>query len=371
MRTIDNPAQLKLDLFTSQPAAQSDNIPEVRYLHPQPVSSRSLKLADKLDKLAATMQKTIDSKLHPAIGQQNITARRSRIAAGMREEGEHLALIQRLLEGLAQSHRTGTSPPQFAKIDNRKQLADLATLCRWHEEDSKYLQDSFTYGYSIVERLVQFGIRSKDEAIATVELLASLCSGNPAPEIDRSVEKANELRRRAIYTQVPDFFPTPPELIDRMLEFANVQPHHRCLDPEGGAGDICLAVRTLGVSAIDCFEINSDLHQALTLRGFQPHGRDFLAATPRPIYDRVLMNPPFGEDAYIDHVRAAYLWLASGGELVAVLPNDYRKSRSTKRREFADWLDEMGATDYANPTDAFTKSDRRCQVSTHLIHLKH
>jgi hypothetical protein len=371
MRTIDNPAQLKLDLFTSQLVAQSDNIPEVRYLHPQPVSSRSLKLADKLDKLAATMQKTIDSKLHPAIGQQNITARRSRIAAGMREEGEHLALIQRLLEGLAQSHRTGICPDRFAKIDNRKQLADLATIYRWHEEDSKYLQDSFTYGYSIVDRLTQFGIKSKDEAIATVELLASLCSGNPAPKIDRSVEKANELRRRAIYTKVPDFFPTPPELIDRMLEFANVQPHHRCLDPEGGAGDICLAVRTLGVSAIDCFEINSELHQALTLRGFQPHGRDFLAATPRPIYDRVLMNPPFSEDAYIDHVRAAYLWLASGGELVAVLPNDYRKSRSTKRREFADWLDEMGATDYANPTDAFTKSDRRCQVSTHLIHLKH
>lgn len=370
MRTIDNPAQLKLDLFAPQLVAQSDNIPEVRYLHPQPVSSRSLKLADKLDKLAATMQKTIDSKLHPAIGQQNITARRSRIAAGMREEGEHLALIQRLLEELAQSHRTGTCPSQFAKIDNRKQLADLATLCRWYEEDSKYLQDSFTYGYSIVERLVQFGIKSKDEAIATVELLASLCSGNPAPEIDRSVEKANELRRRAIYTKVPDFFPTPPELIDRMLEFANVQPHHRCLDPEGGAGDICLAVRALGVSAIDCFEINLDLHQALTLLGFQPHGRDFLAATPRPIYDRVLMNPPFSGDAYIDHVRAAYNWLAPGGELVAVLPNGYCGSRITKRREFTDWLDDLGVDSYDNLANAFTKSDRSCGVSTHLIHLK-
>ena len=215
MRTIDNPAQLKLDLFTSQPVnAQSDNISEVRYLHPQPVSSRNLKLADKLEKLAATMQATIDSKLNPAIGQQNITARRSRIAAGMREEGEHLALIQRLLEGLAQSHRTGTCPPQFAKIDNRKQLADLATLCRWHEEDSRYLQDSFTYGYSLVARLAQFGIKSKDEAIAAVKLLDSLCAGNAAPEIDRPLEKAIDLRRRAIYTKVPDFFPTPPEIIE-------------------------------------------------------------------------------------------------------------------------------------------------------------
>ena len=186
----------------------------------------------------------------------------------------------------------------------------------------------------------------------------------------RSVEKANELRRRAIYTQVPDFFPTPPELIDRMLRLARIDSSHRVLDPSAGAGDLCLAVRKLG-AVVECFEINSDLHQALILLGFQPLNYDFLFATPRPIYDRVLMNPPFSNDAYIEHVRAAYFWLAPGGELVAVLPNDYRKSRSTKRREFADWLDEMGASDYANPANAFTKSDRRCQVSTHLIHLKH
>jgi hypothetical protein len=287
----------------------------------------------------------------------------------MREEGERLAVVQRWLEGLARSHRTGTCPDRFAKIDNRKQLADLATIHCWRGEDSRYLQDSFTYNYSIVNRLKLFGIKSKDEAIVAVELFDSLCSGNPAPEIDRSVEKANELRRRAIYTQVPDFFPTPSEIIDRMLQLARIQPSHRVLEPSAGAGDICLAVRKLGANA-DCFELNEDLHQVLVLLGFQPLNYDFLFATPRPIYDRVLMNPPFSNDAYIEHVRAAYFWLAPGGEIVAVLPNDYRKSRSIKRREFAHWLDEMGASDYANPANAFTKSDRRCQVSTHLIHLK-
>jgi hypothetical protein len=369
-KIIDNPAQLKLDLFARQlVSAQIDNIPAVIHPRPQPARIPNLKLADKLDKLAATMQKTIDSKLHPAIGQQNITARRSRIAAGMREEGEHLALIQRLLEGLAQSHRTGTCPPQFAKIDNRKQLADLATLRRWHEEDSKYLQECFTYNYSIVERLKLFGIRSKDEAIVAVELLGKLCSSNPAPEIDRSVEKANELRRRAIYTKVPDFFPTPPEIINRMLQIARIDSSHRVLEPSAGAGDLCLAVRKLG-AVVECFEINSDLHQSLTLLGFQPLDRDFLFATPRPIYDRVLMNPPFSGDAYIDHVRAAYEWLAPGGELVAVLPSGYQSSRSLQRRNFSDWLDDLDASRYDNPANAFTKSDRSCGVSTHLIHLR-
>ena len=179
-----------------------------------------------------------------------------------------------------------------------------------------------------------------------------------------------ELRRKAIYQKVPDFFPTPKALIERMLEIAYVQPGQRVLDPSAGAGDICLAIRELGVLIVDSFEINSDLRQALTLLGFPPLGWNFLEATPRPIYDRVVMNPPFGKDTYIDHVRAAYHWLAPGGELIAVLPNGYRDSRIAKRREFTDWLDELGVDCYDNPADAFTKSDRSCGVSTHLIHIR-
>ncbi len=369
-KTIDNPAQLKLDLFELQPVtARAENIPEIVHPRPQPLRIPNLKLADKLDKLAATMQKTIDAKLHPAIANQNITARRSRIAASMREEGQQLALIQRWLEGLAQAHRTGICPARFAKIDNRKQLEDFATVHRWDREDSKYLKDCFTYGYSIIERLAQFGIKSSAEAIATVERLNELCH-SPAPEIDRSVEKANELRRRAIYTKVPDFFPTPPAIIDRMLRLARIEPAHQVLEPSAGAGDICLALRQLGVERIDCFEVNNVLREALTLLSFEASGWDFLTTTPQPIYDRVVMNPPFSKDAHIDHVRAAYDWLALGGELVAVLPNGYRDSRITQRREFADWLDSLGANNYNNPADAFTKSDRSTGVSTHLIHLK-
>jgi hypothetical protein len=327
------------------------------------------KLADKLEKLAAGMQKTIDNKLNPAIGQQNITARRSKIAAGMREEGRQLEVVQRWLEGLAQSHRHGTCPAQFAGINNRKQLMDLALIYEWHHDDPNYLENCFAHNYSIVHRLAEFGIESKDEAIAAVKLLADLDT-NPRVEIDHAVEMAQNLRRQAIYTKVPDFFPTPAGMIDRMLEFASVEAGHRVLDPSAGAGDICLAVRALGVSTIDCFEINSDLVQALTLLGFPPLSRDFLTVTPRPIYDRVVMNPPFSGDAYIEHVRLAYHWLAPGGELIAVLPNGYCGSRITKRREFTDWLDDLGVDRYENSANAFTQSDRSCGVSTHLIHLK-
>jgi hypothetical protein len=352
MNTLIAPTQLKLQF-------------SVPNLSPAP----NPKLADKLEKLAAGMQKTIDNKLNPAIGQQNITARRSKIAAGMREEGRQLEIVQRWLEGLAQCHRNGTCPAQFAKVTNRKQLMDFALVYEWHRDDPKYLEKCFLYNYGIVERLTEFEIKSKVEAISAVAVLESLDT-SPRIEIDHAVEMAQHLRRQAIYQKVPDFFPTPGEIIARMLQLANVQPHHRCLDPEGGGGDICLALRDFGVENIDCFELNAGLVEALTLLDFPPLGRDFLSATPRPIYERVVMNPPYCKDAYIEHVRNAYQWLFPGGELVAVLPNGYRDSSIKKRREFADWLDAIGGDYYLNPADAFVKSDRSCGVSTHLIHLK-
>jgi hypothetical protein len=189
VKTIDNPAQLKLDLFAN--VVRVDTAPVVFHSRPQPLPN--LKLAEKLEKLAAGMQKTIDNKLNPAIGNQNITARRSRIAASMREEGQKLAVIQRWLQGLAQSHRSGNCPDLFAKINSRKQLEDFAIIQQWYEEKSKYLQKCFSYSYSIVDRLKAFGIETEDEAISALKLLKSLCSGNPAPEIDLSVQQAVDL----------------------------------------------------------------------------------------------------------------------------------------------------------------------------------
>jgi hypothetical protein len=334
--------------------------------------ARNPKLAAKFDKLAASMEKTVQAKLHPAISQQNITARRAQIGREMRAEGQRLALVQNWLEQLAECHRNGTCPAQFASIANRVQLMDFATIYQWQHErvdGHNYLQNAFDHNYEIVSRLALLGVNTAEEAIAAVELLESLGT-NLKIEIDHAIEMAQNLRRQAIFNRVPDFFPTPAGIIERMLEIANIEPWHKVLDPSAGGGDICVAVRNLGVPNVHCFEIDSTLIDALTLFGFAPHGRDFLTATPRPIYDRVLMNPPYSKDAYIQHVRNAYQWLIPGGELIAVLPNEYQNSSIKKRREFADWLDAIGAECYPNPADAFTKSDRSCGVSTHLIHLK-
>ena len=366
---------MSLYLFNHQQNMLSLTIPEqlqfqlsVPNLSPAP----NPKLAAKFEKLAASMEKTVQAKLHPAISRQNITARRTRIGSGMREEGQRLALVQNWLEQLAECHRNGNCPAQFAGITNRLQLMDFATIYQWQHErvdGHNYLQNAFDRCWAIVGRLALLGVNTAEDAKAVVELLESLGT-SPKIEIDHAIEMAQNLRRQAIFNRVPDFFPTPAAIIERMLAIANIQPWHKVLDPSAGGGDICITVRNLGVPNVHCFEIDSDLIEALTLFGFAPHGRDFLTATPRPIYDRILMNPPYSKDSYIEHVRLAYHWLIPGGELVAVLPNGYQESRIKKRREFSDWLDTIGAESYPNPADAFSKSDRYCAISTHLIHLR-
>jgi hypothetical protein len=84
-------------------------------------------------------------------------------------------------------------------------------------------------------------------------------------------------------------------------------------------------------------------------------------------------------DAYIDHIRHAFDWLAPGGELVAVLPIAKHAtkavehpSRIKKRCQFSAWLDELGAVGeaslkgnrYSNPPKSFASSDRPCAIET-------
>ena len=83
------------------------------------------KLATKFRQLADAMQVTINGQYHPGSANQNPTARRARIAAGMFQEGERLEGIQSILYGLADEAEQGKLPPSCAGIKNRTQVEHL------------------------------------------------------------------------------------------------------------------------------------------------------------------------------------------------------------------------------------------------------
>lgn len=118
------------------------------------------------------------------------------------------------------------------------------------------------------------------------------------------------------------FYPTPETLAERLVEMAQIEEGHRCLEPSAGTGAIA---RLIPSTALTCVEI-SPLHcRALASQGLAVHEGDFLQwAESAPSFDRILMNPPFADNRAKLHLQAAADLLAPGGRLVAILPASYR-----------------------------------------------
>lgn len=127
-------------------------------------------------------------------------------------------------------------------------------------------------------------------------------------------------RAKPYHSAVEDFYPTPPAVVTKMLNAAQLQRGQDVLEPSAGEGAIALSIMAAGIIP-DCVEVDPD--RADTLRDLLPPGTvinmDFLAMHADPEYDRILMNPPFGKLAGVAHVFHATKFLKPGGKLVAIL----------------------------------------------------
>ena len=106
------------------------------------------------------------------------------------------------------------------------------------------------------------------------------------------------------------------------MDIANIRPGMLVLEPEAGRGDIAFACIDAG-AIVDCYELMQANFDFLASSGRfnSVHHMDFLEATPEPIYDRIVMNPPFLKQADIKHVQHALHGPAHGipaGEAVVL-----------------------------------------------------
>ena len=167
-----------------------------------------------------------------------------------------------------------------------------------------------------------------------------------------------------------DFYRTPAEVVERMVEIVGDVSGKVVLEPSAGDGAIVEQVvskypRAI-VHAIEVDEKRADkLRQKFS--GVNVTQADFMAHTPANP-DVVLMNPPFtlqGDKlAYITHIQKAYDVMKAGGKLVAIAPASL-KFRSDKRtaglREF---VTERG---YIEDLPAGAFGDSGTMVSTVLL----
>tara|TARA_R110000850_G_scaffold250365_1_gene375337 strand:+ start:65364 stop:66992 length:1629 start_codon:yes stop_codon:yes gene_type:complete len=128
---------------------------------------------------------------------------------------------------------------------------------------------------------------------------------------------------------VPDrkshqFYPTPSSLVEQVQQAAQITYEHRVLEPSAGQGAL---VAGLTSDQVTCVEISALHAQILREKGFSDvHQMDFMAYSQHcsTRFDRIVMNPPFSQGRWREHLTAASTLVGSKGRLVAILPSGAR-----------------------------------------------
>ncbi len=125
------------------------------------------------------------------------------------------------------------------------------------------------------------------------------------------------------------FYWTPPAAAELALEHAGLYrrdywsrgdaPSYRVLEPSCGDGRILDLLAERGHRALG-IEVHPARAAEARAKGHSVQTANFLDCPPNPIFDRVVMNPPFYGRHYLKHVRHALRFLKPGGMLVTILP---------------------------------------------------
>jgi len=109
---------------------------------------------------------------------------------------------------------------------------------------------------------------------------------------------------------------------------------------------------------VDCIELHEQHAAVIRSAGYarEVTTADFLTVSPEPVYDRVIMNPPFAGKADVAHVQHALRFLKPGGVLVSVMSAGvtYRTDRATAGLREA--VTEAGGAIEQLPLRAFAES---------------
>lgn len=149
------------------------------------------------------------------------------------------------------------------------------------------------------------------------------------------------------HQQVKQAFYTPEPLAQRVAQWADIKPGMTVLEPSCGEGALIKAV--LAIASVEITGYDTDpfaLDRARTrCTGYESLSleiRDFLKVEAKPIFDRVVMNPPFTRGQDIEHVTHALGFVKPGGILVSITSPSWMGAASKKAQAFRERLYLLG-----------------------------
>ena len=141
------------------------------------------------------------------------------------------------------------------------------------------------------------------------------------------------------------YFPTPKEIVQQMIDVVNWNNVESCLEPSFGTGNILKEFPLMTDITVYGCELNTDMFNKTikevgNLENVELFNMDFLDFNKS--VDCIIANPPFTKLQSIKHFNHMVELLNPNGQLVCILPyGDYDKNSSIKlRQEFAKFVDD-------------------------------
>lgn len=312
---------------------------------------QNVKRAEKFRAMAETLAGQIEKLRGNYLSN---TPKRQREAMSRRVDANNLERVQRALLALADGNEAGTVPPELADLASRKDIEPLVT--RFTESPSYYV---------VCES--REWRQSTPQAVALRGYVDAWSDRFKEQDRERQrAERVRSLEEAVRFSDIPGFFPTPPGLVQAMIEEVEISPGCKVLEPSAGKGDLADAARAAG-GVVSCIERNYNLCEILRAKGHTTVCADFMEIEPGPQYGRVVMNPPFENRQDLEHVRRAFDWLCPGGRLVAIVSAGSFFGQQSKCVEFRAWLDEHDHEWQENDPDAFRAAFKRTGCRTVML----
>lgn len=174
--------------------------------------------------------------------------------------------------------------------------------------------------------------------------------------------------------ELRDFYPTPKNLIAKMLDKVDLSTVRDILEPSAGKGDILDYIQDKfryhrNKFIFDAIEIVPELRSILKGKGYNVVFDDFLSFNTFKNYDLLVMNPPFSDGD--KHLLKALELQSQGGQVVCLLNAETIKNPySVYRKDLIRKLNELNA-DITYLKGEFTSDDvfRKTDVEIALIYV--
>jgi hypothetical protein len=153
------------------------------------------------------------------------------------------------------------------------------------------------------------------------------------------------------------FFGTPDELAEQLVQLAELGSYDLILEPSAGQGALIKAINKVSDAVPDCYElmdVNTSILNKSNLR-FNYMGGDFFQNEGK-LYSKIIANPPFTKNQDIDHLMEMYKCLGPEGKLVCITSESWVNGTQKKQIEFKEFLSSVDSEIIDIPRGSFKES---------------